>query len=365
MKTSTTPRIATFDLLRGLFLCVIIIDHFGKFPGGFDLLTGRGLLWASAAEGFFFLSGLMVGLVRGKHAKQGNFKAAWKAIWKRTVVLYLWAVALTLFFTAWAHLVHYGAGVKGGYVEYSSNWDIFTDAISLHYVYGWTDYLAHYAVFMFWAPLALFLLQRFKWWVVPGVSLVFWFMRGDNFNLAWQILFFSGMTVGFYYQKILAWLNQLHFRRLLSWGIVTAAGVTYVASVAQFNELLSRLTLDQALWFDKNSLAPLRLAIFFLWFSALFLITCHFEAKLPPKMRVFFGSLGQHSLAAYIWSSTLIFGLDLALPATSYGFLLNALLDIGLIALVWVLAQTKPLRRLRLGRQALIPGARPHTLYNR
>lgn len=50
----TFGRIHTIDILRGFFMFMIIVDHLELFPNGFDFLTGRGLLWMSAAEGFFF-----------------------------------------------------------------------------------------------------------------------------------------------------------------------------------------------------------------------------------------------------------------------------------------------------------------------
>ena len=60
-------RIITFDIMRGIFMLVIIIDHMiGAYGESiFVLFTGGGGLPASAAEGFFILSGLMVGYIYG------------------------------------------------------------------------------------------------------------------------------------------------------------------------------------------------------------------------------------------------------------------------------------------------------------
>ena len=35
-------RIRTFDLMRGLFLIVILLDHLAYYPSGLDIFTGRG-----------------------------------------------------------------------------------------------------------------------------------------------------------------------------------------------------------------------------------------------------------------------------------------------------------------------------------
>lgn len=58
-------RIIAFDTMRGLFMATIIIDHLGTAFGIslFIFLTGGGGLPVSAAEGFFLLSGFMVGFV--------------------------------------------------------------------------------------------------------------------------------------------------------------------------------------------------------------------------------------------------------------------------------------------------------------
>ncbi len=61
--TPTTKRIRAFDILRGYFLIVILINHIELYPSFFDFFTGRGRLLVSAAEGFFFMSGLLVGMV--------------------------------------------------------------------------------------------------------------------------------------------------------------------------------------------------------------------------------------------------------------------------------------------------------------
>ena len=44
-----TERIAAFDLMRGFFLIVIMIDHVELYPNGWDFITGKGRLWVSAA----------------------------------------------------------------------------------------------------------------------------------------------------------------------------------------------------------------------------------------------------------------------------------------------------------------------------
>ena len=62
---SKRRRIFELDLLRGFFVVIIIIDHLQLWPSPLRYLTGEGRLWVTAAEGFFLISGLLVGYIRG------------------------------------------------------------------------------------------------------------------------------------------------------------------------------------------------------------------------------------------------------------------------------------------------------------
>ena len=50
------------DFLRGLCLFIIIANHIGYYPAYTMFLTGGGYFLVSAAEGFIFISGLVLGL---------------------------------------------------------------------------------------------------------------------------------------------------------------------------------------------------------------------------------------------------------------------------------------------------------------
>ncbi len=61
-------RILTLDILRGGFLVAIIVDHLNQGPSLWYLLTGGGAMWVSPAEGFFAISGILVGyILRAAH----------------------------------------------------------------------------------------------------------------------------------------------------------------------------------------------------------------------------------------------------------------------------------------------------------
>src|SRR3954468_12253264 len=98
-NTVKKDRIVSFDILRGYFLIVILINHIELYPSGFDLFTGRGRLLVSAAEGFFFMFGLLVGMVYKRRLALG-MRFIFQKMWKRALQLYIGSVTLTLLFTA-------------------------------------------------------------------------------------------------------------------------------------------------------------------------------------------------------------------------------------------------------------------------
>jgi hypothetical protein len=52
-----------FDLLRGLAVIAMVTDHVGGQESWLYTLTGGNRFWTSAAEGFIFISGLVMGIV--------------------------------------------------------------------------------------------------------------------------------------------------------------------------------------------------------------------------------------------------------------------------------------------------------------
>src|SRR3954462_14501653 len=145
--TRQNNRIYALDIIRGFFLIVIMINHIELYPNFFDLFTGRGRLLVSAAEGFFFMSGLLIGMVYKRRIALG-MRFIFKKMWKRAFVLYIASVFFTLLFTLLA--VHFNhPSIKDGLVDVG-NWPrIIWRSFALLYGYGWADFLSRFAVLMF------------------------------------------------------------------------------------------------------------------------------------------------------------------------------------------------------------------------
>src|SRR5665648_91106 len=178
-EVKKSSRILSLDMMRGYFLVVIIIDHLYWYPNGFSWLSGRGDLFVSAAEGFFLISGLILGVVRGQKLRNKPFLFVAKLLVKRSVQLYITSVILMLIFTllGWWFFID-NPGLKPGIRPPNESFiHVLIGALDYKYVYGWADFLRLYAIFIFVSPLALWLLRHKKTYIVLGLSILLYCLR--------------------------------------------------------------------------------------------------------------------------------------------------------------------------------------------
>ena len=88
-----------------------------------------------------------------------------------------------------------------------------TQVFTLRYSFGLADFLSRYAVFMAIAPLALWLIAKRKTWIVGAVSVLVWATLRGTDGLApfsgWQIIFFAGLVLGYYYPQIKKYIRSM------------------------------------------------------------------------------------------------------------------------------------------------------------
>ncbi len=353
-ESQRRQRIIALDIMRGFFLVVIIVNHLYFFPSIFELITGRGELWVSAAEGFFLISGTLVGYIYARKMSQ-DAKAAVKKILKRVIVLWFWAIVITTITLIWAHNVH-DAYLKPGFWWQPPLGEYLYKVVTLQYNYGWADFLQYYALFMLFAPLALWLCLKHKAWLVLLISFAIWLFRGDNFIMAWQLLFMSGIVIGYYLPRIEGWWNtrETRTRKRLAWTIGTAAIVTLAVSViiahgpgfianmpGAFSEQLAGAQHTLSEWrttmypyFAKWTLAPLRLVLVALWFAALYLFVRTHEKQVDKYSLGVFRTLGECSLLVYGVHALVVYGahIYIAAPKDETGFIFNTILTAIILA---------------------------------
>lgn len=364
-NNSGKERLLVFDLLRGYFLFVIIIDHLMRFFGFWEIFTGRGAQWVSAAEGFFFISGIMVGVVRGKRMILKPIQDVAKKCLSRSFKLYAWGVGLSLVFSLVAVWLAGNEGLKQP-IFVGSGLDLIVQTLSLRFNYGWADFLIYYAVYMTLSPVAIWLLRKRLWHSVLLLSLVVW-LETSSIMGSWQILFFSGLVIGFYKGKLEEYILSFNesTRKHLSSAIISLSVVTLLASIffttvaeeygkiGSGNYILG-ISLENSksyavetlrMTFDRLSLAPARLLLFYLWFSALYIIFNKYEEWIKKRLGWLLLTLGQNSLYVYIVHAVLLFFLNLIVPLGQH-WTVNIFINTSFVLLIIAMVKKKFLFKL-------------------
>lgn len=350
-------RILTLDLLRGFFLLVIMIDHVELYPSGWDLITGRGRLWVSAAEGFFFMSGLLIGMIYKRRLHLG-MKFIFKKMWTRALELYAAGLAFTFLFLCWVEFTHH-APIKDMLPSPFPWHHYIGEALLMRFTYGWADFLVRFALLMFIAPFAFYLVSRGKWWLMLALSIGAWLFRGDGFTLSWQLIFNLAILVGFYWDRLQAlWRRQSQARRRQVINLFSAAALTsFLLSYASvylltwLNEWYGSLTpwlrhltftwnnynADIWVYAQKWTMGPLRLLLFFIWFPVLYGLFRRYETGINRLSRGLLEMLGRNSLFVYSAHAVIIFVMKMYFIPAQTGLLQNFLITLaGLVLLVAV-----------------------------
>lgn len=338
-------RVLTLDLMRGLFLLIIFADHLAFVPSlPFQLFTGSSAAFASAAEGFFVISGILVGYIYGPRILT-SFVSSLKKIWKRAGLLYILAVVFTLAYTAWAYLLPGGypraIPFEGSFIE------IIFRTLTLQYQFGWADFLARYAAFMLIAPFIIWLVAKRFAWLVAGASVAIWFFFREipilQLFLAWQMLFVFGIIIGHHLPAIERVARKIpRIPGIVLWALFVAGLIiSYTAAVMWMNVTTidwspPGIPVAYLPYFDKSSLAVGRLFFGVAWFIGLYLIFRRFESQIDRATGGLLLVFGQNSLLVYSVQAFFIFSLDVFFPAPDHShIIINSLIYAAMVALVY------------------------------
>ena len=285
---SPDGRDARLDLLRGFCVFAMVVDHIGGVSWLY-VLTGGNVGPISAAEGFVFLSGLVLGLVYRRKIERAGLRAAVASVLWRAGTLYLLTVVLTLIFGALTALTSLSLWVDRALWPAEGAWaELAVATLLLRFTWNGTDILALYALLLAGTPVVLALLARgLAAWVLIG-SLGLWLghqlapsqvvlpwtiQNAQSFPVAaWQVLFVGAVVVGYHRREIEAWAlreaarpsrARLRLRAILG----TAAGAALLLgwawstdrALAFVPDAFLALSLDL---FDKPSLGIGRLLLF-------------------------------------------------------------------------------------------------------
>ena len=343
-------RILTLDILRGAFMMAIIVDHLSWGPSLFHLLSGGGKMFVSPAEGFFVISGILVGYIYGPRVIQ-SFKRTSIKLWKRAFLLYSLSVIFTLFYTVIA--LH-----SSSTADLPPVWDrgensFLLNTLLARYSYGWTDFLPRYAIFMVMAPFLLWLITRGKAWVVASLSAAIWiaFHKTALFLpfSSWEVIFIPGMIVGYYLPQIETWARDIpkKARKMSMVGLWGVAGVTFTASVIlqvglpmvniELPVATSTLT-TLAPYFDKETVGIGRLLMGVVWFWALYLFVRRYEQRIQKATMGVLETFGAKSLYTYGIHGFVIFMFTILSPAPANASVLDStMISVMILTLIYVL----------------------------
>lgn len=367
---AASRRDLRLDLLRGFCIFAMVVDHFGG-DSWLYAITGGNRFYVSAAEGFIFISGFVMGQAYRAKSDRSGVVAAMRDALKRARTLYLATVALTLIFsvlylytdvTLWVGR-DFGLGID-------SLQEIVVAALTLHYTYHGTDILAMYTLLVLAAPLLLLLESLGEWYWALAVSWLWWLAyqvypeqaslpwyirHGENFPVAaWQVLFVTGHVLGFYRDALGRWLRRFHRLRVV--GVALGVAVTFglislfwgAENGAQFAFFdLDPNVLNES--FFKVPLRPWRLVAFLS--AAIVAYTAASYLWLPLKRLLgwLMLPLGQAALYSYIvhfFLILLVYNLTpwLAnLPWEPSEAVFTPLLQIAIVLLLWLLVRRRVL----------------------
>lgn len=300
-----SKRDLRIDWLRGFALFVMVIDHIVNDSSLFYSLTGRANFYISAAEGFYFISGLTLGILA---TRQGLSKSLEHVLW-RTWVLYRTTVLICLGFV----LANY-VGLEVWYDDWDKSQNLLefiAGALTLYNDYNGSGILALYVFFMLLTPLALLFMFRGLTWVVVLASLATYILSQTYpnvvevpistlfFEAAWQLLFFGGLVIGFHRERLSRfWAKNHHLRDALGWLTLLAGALFIVVKVRDLWPELNQVVIGNE---PQQQLIWPRLLLVILYLQAFYLLITWFWKPLNRATGWLLIPLGSASLWTFTW----------------------------------------------------------------
>jgi hypothetical protein len=231
-------RVPLLDGLRGYFLLFMLLTHL--FGGAYPLVrvNHAELGFVQDAQGFVFISGLLVGVLYGRRMERFGFAGPARQIWRRAVELYLWMIGLMLAVLVLRAALPGAAAIWDEWLGLlpSGTTPVRLTAAAMLYQPTFFDILPQYILYLAAAPLLLRLCMTGRPVAVLTGSVLLWLAvqlgihlgLADGINsllgrwqtgltlrvafnpLAWQVLFFSAMALGVMWTQ-----GRLDVRRLL------------------------------------------------------------------------------------------------------------------------------------------------------
>lgn len=365
--TVSARRIIELDLLRGFFIVIIILDHLQFWPSPWQYVTGQGRLWVSAAEGFFLISGLLIGYLRAYKGHHEPLKDLAIKLWKRAGMLYVWCVVITFAVVGLTYLIPGNDSLLPklpDQQQLSSMGNLVWSIVSTQYASDWIYFLRLYAIMLALTPLFLWLVRIGKWWVFAllslGIYAISLILGLTEASMQWQILFFGAGLIGWKLETILAWLRKRRPLRtaliasVITFTLATMAlsyfmvhGWSYVespaTSISREAYVSVRANVDPL--FSNNPLEPPRILLSFIWFVGLLALFHVLKKYIVRFLSWILTPFGTASLTAYCLQA-LVLAILLSFMTPSTSMLANGLVGLAVLLLVWGLLKIPIVTRI-------------------
>src|ERR1700684_4383611 len=176
MKLPHLERRPELDALRGLFLVWMTLTH---LPTRFSDFTNQPIGFVSAAEGFVFVSALLVGRIYMRDSLDNSSGVRVK-LWKRALQIYAYhLMMLTLVFTvAAAYALHTHKAALNNLLNFylAHPFVAIVGSVLLLYCPPLLDILPMYVMFLFLTPLVLSAATRIGWKWILAASCTVWLL---------------------------------------------------------------------------------------------------------------------------------------------------------------------------------------------
>jgi hypothetical protein len=232
-------RFEIIDGMRGYFLVFMLINHL-IFVGGYWMMevNHRQFAFVEDAQGFVFLSGLLIGMVYARKMIKNGYEKGRQLLFDRAFELYRYAMGTVMAVLVVQLILPDAQRLWYNWLGTTNFDEPLRLAAIATFLFQPTfmDILPQYIVYMLFAPPLVWLCLRGKWAHVLAGSLIVWMaaqlglqrflteplnalvMGPDeqgiraSFNmLGWQIVFFSAMVIG-----VLTAQNKIAWTRIFS-----------------------------------------------------------------------------------------------------------------------------------------------------
>ncbi|WP_312418152.1 OpgC domain-containing protein [Shinella sp.] len=232
-------RFEIIDGMRGYFLVFMLINHL-IFVGGYWMMevNHRQFAFVEDAQGFVFLSGLLIGMVYARKMLKSGYEKGRQLLFDRAFELYRYAMGTVMAVLVVQMILPDAQRLWYNWLGTTNFDEPLRLAAIATFLFQPTfmDILPQYIVYMLFAPPLVWLCLRGKWVHVLAGSLIVWMaaqlglqrflteplnalvMGPDDqgirasFNmLGWQIVFFSAMVIG-----VLTAQNKIEWTRIFS-----------------------------------------------------------------------------------------------------------------------------------------------------